>query len=123
MKSIFNKLAALMFFVTFLTGCVYETITPAVVEVPDEVSFTLDVQPIFNESCNTSGCHNSGGTPPDLSEGSAYTSLTFYGYLDKDSAELSQVYEKINTGSMKKYANDQDRAIILAWIKQGALEN
>src|SRR4051812_32765256 len=42
---------------------------------PATVFFATDIQPIFNASCAVSGCHSSGGISPDLSEGSAYTSV------------------------------------------------
>ena len=106
-----------------LYSCTYETIIPAEPEVPEDVSFELNVIPIFNSSCNSSGCHNKGGIAPDLSPDNAYTSLTFFGYVDIDAPESSTLYEEINTGSMKGFATDQDRAIILKWIEQGALNN
>ena len=106
-----------------LYSCTYETIIPKDPEVPEDVSFELNVIPIFNSSCNSSGCHNKGGIRPDLSADNAYTSLTFFGYVDTDNPESSVIYTKINTGSIKNYATAQDRAIILKWIEQGALDN
>lgn len=106
-----------------LYSCTYETIIPSEPEVPENVSFQVDVIPIFNSSCNSSGCHNKGGIAPDLSSDNAYTSLTFFGYVNTDIPESSILYEEINTGSMKGFATDQDRAIILKWIEQGALNN
>lgn len=106
-----------------LASCTYEEIKPQKVDVPDSVSFSVNIIPIFNSSCNVSGCHSQGGIPPDLSQANAYTSLTFFGYVDVDNPESSILYEEITTGSMKNNATDQDRALILEWIKQGALDN
>ena len=106
-----------------LTSCTYEELKPVKVNLPDSAKFTLNVIPIFNTSCNNSGCHNKGGIPPDLSPENAYTSLTFFGYVDVDLPEQSNIYSKISIGSMKSYATDQQRAVILKWIKQGALNN
>jgi len=106
-----------------LVSCTYEELIPPKVEVPDSVKFSVNIIPIFNSSCNNSGCHNKGGTPPDLTEANAYVSLTYFGYVDTDDPESSIIYEKITTGSMKGNATDQDRALILEWIKQGALDN
>lgn len=106
-----------------LTSCTYEEIKPKEVEVPDVVLFSENIIPIFNASCNASGCHNKGGIPPNLSPEDAYVSLTFFGYVDVDDPEASILYEEITTGSMKNNATDQDRALILEWIKQGALDN
>lgn len=111
----------------FVLACTYDTIAPEKVEVPENVSFSVDVIPIFDaepESCNSSGCHNTGGTPPDLTEDNAYNSLTFFGYVNTDDPEQSLLYKKITVdGSMGKFATDQERAIILKWIEQGALDN
>ncbi len=106
-----------------LASCTYEEIKPQKVAVPDSVKFSVNILPIFNTSCAKSGCHIKGGTPPDLSPANAYTSLTFFGYVDTDVPESSVIYEKITTGTMKNNATDQDRALILQWIKQGAQDN
>lgn len=106
-----------------LASCTYEEISPKKVDAPDSVKFSVNIIPIFNTSCNKSGCHSTGGIPPDLSPANAYTSLTFFGYVDVDVPEQSIIYEKVTTGSMKGFATDQDRALILQWIKQGALDN
>ena len=77
-----------------LASCTYEEIKPQKIEVPDSVKFSVNIIPIFNTSCNKSGCHNKGGIPPDLSEENAYTSLIFFGYVDVDVPESSILYEK-----------------------------
>ena len=105
------------------SSCTYETISPKEPEVPTEISFNDNVIPIFNGICNNSGCHSTGGIPPNLTPTNAFVSLTFFGYVDLDVPEESEIYKKITDGSMKDYATDQDRAIILKWIEQGALDN
>ena len=106
------------------TSCTYEELIKPKVEVPDSVSFAINIIPILNASCNTTGCHNKGGIPPNLSEGDAYTPLIFFGYVDPEIPAVdNQLYFEINNGSMKQYATDQDRALILSWIEQGALDN
>jgi hypothetical protein len=100
----------------------YVNVKPAVV-VPDSVMFSKNIIPIFNTSCNKSGCHSQGGQTPDLTAPNAHTSLIYFGYVDVDVPESSIIYQKITTGSMKSNATDQDRALILEWIKEGALDN
>ncbi len=117
----FLFIAGILF--TGLYSCTYETIESKEPEVPENVSFGIDVVPIFNSSCNASGCHSKNGIAPDLSSQNAYTSLIFFGYVDTDNPPQSDLYIKITSGSMKGFASDQDRAIILKWIEQGALDN
>ena len=113
-----------------LTSCTDYVLEKPVVVVPDSVKFVANIVPIFNLSCNKSPCHAKGGQAPDLSALNAYTSLTFYGFVDADAAasdslyaKSSPLYIKITSGSMKDKATDQDRALILKWIQQGALDN
>jgi hypothetical protein len=112
-----------LFISSFITACTYDTIAPEKIEVPEMISFNADVIPIFDGVCNNSGCHSDGGISPNLTEDDAYTSLIFFGYVNTDVPEESEIYLKITTGSMTEYASDQDRAIILKWIEQGALDN
>jgi len=117
------KKIAVIFLLGLMSSCTYDIIEPKPVEVPDVVSFSANVIPIFDASCNASGCHANGGIPPNLTASGAYTSLTFFGYVDTEFPEQSILYQKVNTGSMAKYATNQDREIILKWIEQGALDN
>jgi len=103
-----------------MVSCTYDEIKPKKIDVPTVVSFSTDVIPIFNAKCNMTGCHSAGGQPPNLTSQNAYTSLTFYGYVDLVDPQASIIYQKITTGTMKQHASDQDRAIILKWIEQGA---
>ncbi len=108
---------------SIVISCTYDEIKPKKVEVPDVVSFSVNVMPIFDGGCNVVGCHSNGGQPPNLTAPNAFVSLTYYGYVDIVEPEASIIYEKITTGTMKQYATDQDRAIILKWIQQGAEDN
>ena len=117
----------LMFFALagfFLCSCEYEWIQPEKVPIPDNVSFSADIMPIFNNGCNTNVCHGSGGSPPDLTEANAYNSLITGGYVDTDTPEASIIYTTMTTGSMVSYVqNPGDPELILAWIEQGAENN
>lgn len=91
------------------------------------VTFSQDIIPIFNKSCNLSGCHNSGGQAPNLTSSAAYNALSIGNYINKTSPESSFIYLKMTgkkgtvmpVGGMNKDYN----ALILAWIKQGANNN
>jgi len=96
-------------------------------EITKPVSFTNDIIPIFNNSCNTAGCHNAGGKSPDLSAPNALTSLSNGGYFNTADAQSSELYlwmaGKKGTPMPVSGINKDYNALILAWIKQGAQNN
>jgi len=114
--------------ILLLAGCYKDkTVIPDETAVTITVSFSKDIIPIFNKSCNTSGCHSSGGQTPNLTETNALNSLTVGNYFSKSAPESSIIYLKMTgkrgtpmpvSGVNKEYA-----ALILAWIKQGANNN
>lgn len=91
------------------------------------VSFTNDIIPIFNSSCNISGCHSTGGKSPDLTVLNAYNSLTNGGYITISDPQTSLIYlwmtGKRGTPMPVSGINKDFNALILAWIKQGAQNN
>ena len=89
---------------------------------PSEVSFNEEIIPIFEENCNSAGCHN-GTIPPNLTRDVAYVSLIGGGYVIPGDSESSTLYQVINGGSMTAYADDCDRAYIKQWIDEGAEDN
>lgn len=96
-------------------------------EITRPVSFAGDIITILNNSCNTSGCHNSGGISPDLSVVNAYSSLSNGGYLNTGNPQSSELYlwmtGKKGTPMPISGPNKDFNALVLAWIKQGALNN
>jgi hypothetical protein len=110
------------------TGCYKDkTVIPSTEEITRTVSFSKDIIPIFDKSCNLSGCHSAGGQTPNLTAASAYSSLTTGGYVNKDNPELSILYLKVSgkkgTPMPPSGVNKDYEALILAWIKQGANNN
>ena len=96
-------------------------------EITRPVSFVNDIFPIFNSSCNISGCHSAGSKTPDLTLTNAYNSLMNGNYVNKDDAESSELYlwmtGKKGTPMPVGGINKDYNALVLAWIKQGALNN
>lgn len=98
-------------------------------EVTQEVSLAKDIQPIFNDGCGISGCHNSGGIKPNLSEGDAYNALSGGGYLNLGSPEESELYlwlsgQRATAMPPSGPSNPSNiNQLVLAWIKQGANNN
>lgn len=108
------------------------------VEVPTDVSFQDDVQPILTGSCATAQCH-SGTTPSagmDLSAGNARAVLVgvnspayqIVRVVPGNSAQ-SLLWLKISDdppGSQMPLIGsitEQERLTIRAWIDEGALDN
>lgn len=106
------------------SGCYYDEV-PNIGSISKEVSFTADIIPIMNTSCNQSGCHAAGGISPDLTPGNAYESL--FAIVDITNPQESQLYKNlIGSESIMPPSGklpDSDISIILGWIEQGALNN
>ena len=120
----FTALSLLMAtFVLFFTGCEYDYVEPDNAPITTNVSFSGDVVPIFNSSCNFSGCHSTGAVAPDLTPGNGKKSLFDNNMVDIENPAASKLYTVMNSGSMKKYSTPDKTKIILAWINQGALDN
>jgi hypothetical protein len=96
-------------------------------EITRPVSYVNDIIPIFNKSCNISGCHNSGGIKPDLTAANSYNSLTVGNYYNTAVPESSTLYlwmtGKKGTPMPTDGINKDYNALVLAWIKQGAQNN
>ncbi len=113
----------------FLSGCYKDrtVILESGPEITRTVSFSNDIIPIFNKSCNLSGCHAKSGQVPDLTPANAFKSLTIGNYIDHNNAINSLLYLKLTgkkgtpmpvTGINKDY-----NSLVIAWIKQGAKNN
>lgn len=93
-------------------------------EITRQVSFANDIIPIFNSSCNISGCHSAGGKSPDLTVANAYNSLKNGGYISTSDPQTSELYlwmsGKRGTPMPVGGINKDFNSLILAWIKQGA---
>jgi hypothetical protein len=123
-KNLYRSIFLLAIAIGFLSGCVSDQIAPKEVVVPDEVSFSTDLIPIFDASCNTQGCHSNNGIPPDLTRESAWVNLIFFNYVDTVDSKNSLLWRKIDEdGSMEKYITEQEKAFILQWIEQDAPDN
>ena len=111
-----------------VSSCYYdEVLEPLEPAVTGEVSFSKDIVPLLNKSCNTSGCHNTGGIKPDLTAAKAYDALTIGNYISVSSPENSELYQwirgKRGTPMPLSGPDATINAAVLAWIKQGAKNN
>ncbi len=119
-----NKLLIVLLFVAVpvFSGCLWDQrVLPDPVS---NVSFSRDLQPLFNSKCAISACHEGGSIPLNLSATVAYDELISGNYIDTASPAGSKLYVKISPGeSMEQYANNSDRAKVLKWIEEGAMNN
>ncbi|UCH15644.1 MAG: hypothetical protein JSV22_06690 [Bacteroidales bacterium] len=105
------------------SSCEYENIVPIEAELPDSISFSTDIIPIFEANCNSSGCHNTGGIAPDLTPEYAYNNLMLYNFVDTTiTPEQTGLMLKLK-GSMEKYILPQDYELILFWVELNAPNN
>jgi hypothetical protein len=128
MKAItsFKILAGVMFLMVSLSGCYYDDLLEQP-PIDQPVSFQDDLIPIFDASCNFSGCHITGDVSPDLTADKAFNSLTSEGLIDTNVPENSELYLWVSgQKSLPMPVSGVDPTIsatILAWIEQGALNN
>jgi len=110
---------------TFLTVCVVvglicscEKYVIPKSDIPTDVSYSADVQPIFDTKCIS--CH-----PPnkslDLRPEFSYDALIDGGYVNTDDPESSTVYSKMKEGHGK--ATEEESNVVLGWIIEGAENN
>jgi hypothetical protein len=112
-----SKAAVLMLMLS-LTGCYYDDLQVAEIPVIEDVSFSADIQTIFNDN-NCMECHNASRNP-DLREGHAYASLVPTFAMPNDS-NGSPMMAKMMGGHRSLGANEI--ALIKSWIDQGAKNN
>ncbi len=124
-KTVRYKIIILLMISIGSYSCVWEQVEPST-DVPENVSFQNDLIPMFNQNCNTTGCHDLNGTPPDLSPANAYMEITTKGWIDATTPENSILYKRmIDTKSpmppwgVLDYPSKQ----VLSWIKEGAKNN
>ena len=123
LKRKFLHIIILMIGVIVLFSCEYEKIT---IDTPDPtipVSYSGEIQPIFDDYC--AGCHAVGSTPPDLTSANSYNALFSGNYVDTLAPEQSVIYTCMMppNGSMSQYSSADKAGLVLNWIIQGAKNN
>ena len=124
MKSITG---ALFFLAVLSIGCRKDLERQRSVNLDAIISFSKNIQPVFNDNCAKSGCHVEWGQAPNLAPGVAYDQLLELGYVDPANPEGSLLYQKVSatvkqmppTGNLSSIQINS----IYAWIKQGAKNN
>jgi len=114
-----------MVMLVLIQGCYYDIVQPIDPNKPPEfVSFSGDLQPIFDKNCNTSGCHD-GAHAPNLLPKVSYNELIHGGFVNIVLPDQSTIYKVVNSGSMPptgKLPPDEIQ-MVLDWVKLGAPNN
>lgn len=111
-----------------VNACYYDQIIPEEPSIDDigPMSFSADIIPIFEASCNIAGCHN-GTVTPDLRRNNAYFSLSKGNYINTSDPQNSELYQWMNGNRAFPMPligpNPAYNQKVLAWITQGALNN
>jgi hypothetical protein len=116
-----------LFYLSCITSCQYDEVVPELIISGEEVSFSNDLIPIFDASCNNASCHNTGGIPPNLIAANAYDAIINGDYINTAAPESSEFYQWVNGGrslTMPLSGTDpQIASAVLLWIQQGAPNN
>jgi hypothetical protein len=120
MKKLFYFLVSGIFAAILLFGSCEKVVYPPI-EVPDTVSYSVDIQPIWDTKCVE--CHDGGFPPPDFRPDKSYESLMEGDYVDTLNPAESTLMIKLNTSPHDARATEAEKQTILVWIEQGALDN
>jgi len=102
-------------------ACEYETIVPGEINIDGPVSFSEDIAPVLDQQC--SGCH-SGATSPDLRLEKSWSELNTNNLVNTGSPADSKLVNKIESGhGTSGNLTALEKAMILRWIEEGALDN
>ena len=99
--------------------------------LPNTVSFSQDLLPIFNTQCSLSGCHTASAHAGSLNleATAAYSQLlaSGHGYVDTLNPDFSILYNRLSATSNPMPASgrldDCKIQLILKWIQQKAKNN
>ncbi len=120
-KSIKLIFAGMITWILVLSSCEKVVFPVPEIILPDTVSYSLEIQPIWNENCIQ--CH-----PPtrglDLRVDVSYDELISGEYIDTANAPESELMKKLY-GSHVSTAptTETEKQLILKWINEGAKNN
>jgi hypothetical protein len=128
MKKIISTGLGILLLAVILPGCYKDIISPGSDPngPPQFVSFSGDLIPLFNKSCNMSGCHDAVPShAPSLVPDKAYNALINGGFVNTAIPTESVIYIETKSGAMPPTgalpASDTQK--ILDWIRNGAPNN
>lgn len=123
-SKVLRTLATLLSLLT-LAGCFYdEGLTEA---LPEDtiISYSLDIQPIFNSNCTS--CHPLIISTPDLTNDNSYDAIIMNNYIVPKDLDASILYQKLlgkpNVMPPSGPLPQNEIELVKKWIVQGALDN
>jgi hypothetical protein len=124
MKRILLYGGLLLFMGIGIVSCYKDVIIPKVAQEapPQFVSYSGDLQPLWDENCALSGCHVKGGQAPYLTEDVSYNQL-LGGYVNTVVPEDSRLWIALNGVMMSHLPSASDRQKVFDWIRNGAPNN
>ena len=102
-----------------LSACEKVVFQPPDIPVPDSISYSLEIQPIWDDKCVS--CHG-GQRDPDLSPGVSHAALMDGGYINTSDPAASNLMTKLY-GSHNSRATLSEKVLIQEWITKGAKDN
>jgi len=127
MKKIFQYLMMLTLGL-MATSCYYDEAPPeAVIPIPKVVSYSKDIQPLWDQDCIS--CHKPNATAPDLTSANSYSALTMSNkYVVPGNAAGSKLHKSLvgDGAAIMPTAgkwSDSKIALVDKWINDGALNN
>jgi hypothetical protein len=115
----------LLFLGLGISSCYQDVIVPPVSQAtpPQFVSYSADLQVLWNANCALPGCHVPGSQVPYLAEGISYDQLIGGGYVNTVVPEDSKLYIAINGIMLPHIPSASDRQKVYDWIRNGAPNN
>jgi hypothetical protein len=118
-------LSVIILLAGLMTGCYYDIVTPPDPNAPPQaVSYSGDLQPIWDQNCTKSGCHD-GAHDPLLTPAESYNAIMAGGFVNTAIPTESILYQVLQGGSMPPTGKlpSADIQMVLDWIKNGAPNN
>ena len=112
-------------------SCTYDKANGDPCPLPTTVSFSKDIQPVFEQYCNTTGCHSGPSPGGNFNLETAVASAQLYkpgsGYIDTLTPRYSILYAQLNSTSNPMPPDGKlercTQELILKWIEQKAPNN
>ncbi len=108
-----------------LAGCYYDEVIEEIIPEDTIVSFSAEIQPIFNTNCTS--CHPLIVAAPNLTEDNSYYAVLTGNYIVSKDLNASILYQRLigqpsvmpPSGPLPKNKIE----LVKKWIEQGALNN